>query len=154
MPFSKDAPPAGPAAPAGVATRPEDPVATAIPAAGFNVQQVAKEIIAQLRAGTGEDPAVADPVMKAEEKIVAQNIPVAGLAKSAAKPADPVREAVKEALLGEDRVGALTKALKACDGDFGLFTRYQGEIGREVVIEDANEMFGGFQTIHNIQAGR
>ena len=98
-------------------------------------------------------PAVADPLVKAEgeSKVVAQNVPVADLAKAAA-PADETKEAVKAALLGEDRGNALTKALEACHGDFGQFTRLQQELAREVVVEDAQQL-GGFAALHNIRLG-
>jgi hypothetical protein len=81
-------------------------------------------------------------------------VPVIGLAKSASAPVDETKEAVKAALLGDDRANALDKALAACGGNYSLFTKYQSELAKEVVIEDADRYFGGFAAIHNIQAGR
>ena len=80
--------------------------------------------------------------------------PAAQRRPKADAPADPTKEAVKVALLGEDRTHALEKALAACNGDYSLFTKYQQELGREVVVEDARELFGGFASLHNIQVGR
>ena len=113
--------------------------------AGF-AQEVANNLLAALR-GNASSPAVPDPVVK----IVAQNQPLVAVP---AVDADPVKQAVKDALLGDDRAGALTKALKACDGDYNVFTRYQQDLSREVMVEDAQELFGGFASMHNIQSGR
>jgi len=122
--------------------------------AGFNVQELANGIVAALRSGVGSNPAVPNPVMKGDDKSFAENVPVQDIAKAAKAPADPTKEAVKDALLGDDRTHALEKALKACGGDYSLFTKYQQELSREVVIDDANTFFGGFATLHNIQVGR
>ena len=159
-PFSKDAPPAGPQAPAGVANTNvgvgnNAAAGTSGPSpAGFNVQELANGIVAALRSGVGSNPAVPNPVMKGEDKPFAENVPVQDIAKAAKATADPTKEAVKDALLGDDRTHALEKALKACGGDYSLFTKYQQELSREVVIDDANTFFGGFATLHNIQVGR
>ena len=112
------------------------------------LQELPNNIVAALRQGLAADPNVPNPV----GKVVAQNVPTVADIAAARKAKDPTKEAVREALLGDDRVNALAKALKACDGDYSQFTKYQSEISLETVVEDA-QMFGGFDGIHKISVG-